>query len=321
MCDSLVRMSDFGSLTRIAFGNALWHLFTEKEKVVAMKLLLPEVLHHLEKKPFVLCDAVGEVVVMAPRSKLRGKFVQTFVDNAVRAVKFLFDSGSDRDEETVSAVRDTALAMLEANLFHLPFPTIWIEDPYEDVPEAMSFEFTGMRNFYLACETANEIELRLVQRIPNEIQGVRYMVHGARLVIDKTKPSDLFTVEGGSNLEKRNLDPDLKKTFGEAIYALKKFIVTLATEDVDRETRKGKPRKESVPKLYHEYDFTIIRTPIDRDEKGEIVFGPGGRKRRKHLVRGYVWGRLTRPLDEQRWIKPFWRGTGETRKVDYRIIR
>lgn len=286
-----------------------------------MKLLLPEVLHHLEKKPFVLCDAVGDVVVLEPSVKMRSKMTQPLMDDAQKAVKFLFDSGCDRDDDTVFAVRDTALAMLEAGLFHLPFPAIWVEDPYDDVPETTTFRFTGMRNFYLVKETQTQIITRLIQRIPNEMPGVRFMIHGARLVIDKTQPSDLFMVEGGSSLGVSKIDPDLEKTFGEAIYALKKFIVTLAAEEIERESIKGKPTKASIPKLYREYDYTIIRTPVERDENGEIVIEPSGRRRRKHLVRGYVWGRNTRPLDEQRWIKPFWRGAGSAKNVASRVIR
>lgn len=61
-----------------------------------MKLLLPEVLHHLEKKPFVLCDAVGDVVVLEPSVKMRSKMTQPLMDDAQKAVKFLFDSGCDR---------------------------------------------------------------------------------------------------------------------------------------------------------------------------------------------------------------------------------
>jgi hypothetical protein len=30
-----------------------------------------------------------------------------------------------------------------------------------------------------------------------------------------------------------------------------------------------------------------------------------------HLVRGYVYGKNTRPLAEQRWVKPYWRGDKE----------
>ena len=46
--------------------------------------------------------------------------------------KFIFDSGEDGYNETNAAVRATALEMMAADLYHLPYPAIWIEDPFPE---------------------------------------------------------------------------------------------------------------------------------------------------------------------------------------------
>jgi hypothetical protein len=67
--------------------------------------------------------------------------------------------------------------------------------------------------------------------------------------------------------------------------------------------------KQSVDKRHRLYEHTIIRIPMDDGgEGGDLGTGGAARKRRCHLVRGYTWGKNTRPVEEQRWIKPFWRG-------------
>ena len=105
----------------------------------------------------------------------------------------------------------------------------------------------------------------------------------------------------------------VKRKCGEAVYALKKFLVTLATrqaitECVDRKKSAG------LPKRFRDYPHTIIRVPLD-ETSGHTDPRAAGPKRRKHLVRGCTWGKNTRPLEERRWIAPFFRGSAELGEV------
>jgi hypothetical protein len=276
-----------------------------------VKLHLPEILHHMEKKPLVFTPAIGDPFIADAKDKRRNRFLTFLTERMHKATKFIFDSGSDQDGETVSAVRETSVNMLEAGFFHLPFPVIWIEDPFEDTPD-VGFTFnktTEMRNYYLATEDEDTITVFLIQRLPME---PRFMVHMAPLVIDLKEASDLFRL-GGIDQQP---GPILVQTYGEAIYALKKFLVVLATEDLVRENVEGKPWKASLPKLHRQYPFSVVRVPLERSGAGEALVGADGRKRRRGLVRGYMWGRNTRPLEEQRWIKPHWRGSQELGTVE-----
>lgn len=271
-----------------------------------LELMAGDVLDQLEKKPFVVLDPLHGPVILTVRSAAPiGKLVNLLTDKIHKAVKFIFDSGSDQDPETVSAVRDTAVAMIEAGFFHLPFPLILIEDPFEN---------SESRNFYLCEEIDRFVRVHLIQRIPRKIEGVdakvpRYMVYPNPFEIDLSEPSDLFTVVG---LEKRPVEPTYEKTIGEAIYSVKKFLVALNTENLEQEKVEGRPWKASLPKKYRHYAHTIIRIPDD-DTPIHTGTGRGGAgvKRRKHLVRGFIWGKNTRPKEEQRWVKPYWRGAQE----------
>jgi hypothetical protein len=92
--------------------------------------------------------------------------------------------------------------------------------------------------------------------------------------------------------------------------------VTLATEQADREDVAGKPFRKRWPKQNRQYQHTIVRVPLDTTEPRESeARGPSG-TRRKHLVRGYMWGKNTRPQAEWRWIRPFWRGSAEVGIVE-----
>jgi hypothetical protein len=70
------------------------------------------------------------------------------------------------------------------------------------------------------------------------------------------------------------------------------------------------------------YDYTVLRAPVEYvGAAAEGTRGPGT-PRRMHLVRGFQWGRHTRPIEEQRWIKPHWRGdesVGVVRRDHYRV--
>lgn len=278
-----------------------------------MKLMLPEVLDALDRKTvvFMPVDAVPDI--LGPKDKVRQRLLAPLTPLLNKAQKYIFDSGSDQDERTVTAVRETAVNMLEAGLFHLPYPIIWIEDPYEGKEDTQ-------RNFYLCIETPDKIVVHFFQKmdmrdaVPPEMRAMlgpksqlpALTIYPQPMVIDLKNPTDLFQVMGARSI----LMPDMEKVIGECIYGVKKFLVALNTDDLITERVRVPPgHKQSVDKRHRLYEHTIIRIPMDDGgEGGDLGTGGAGRKRRCHLVRGYTWGKNTRPVEEQRWIKPFWRG-------------
>lgn len=283
---------------------------------MSYKLHLPDLMEWLERKDIVGSLPSGPPFPMGRKDKNKIRLANHLLPLMHKAVKYIFDSGSDQDEAAVTAVRDTAVAMMEAGLFHLPFPVIWIEDPFDENEGAS-------RNYYLCVEDqgAKTIAVYFFQRLPRAAPDMpRYCAHVNRAIIDYSDPTDLFTIEAT-----QRADPLQAKTYGEAIYSIKKFLVWLATDDYVREKVEGQPFKPSLPKKYRQYEHLIIRAPVEMDERapGSGAGQGTGRKRRKHLVAGYIWGKHTRPLEEQRWVKPFFRGSQEVGEVthSHRVVR
>jgi hypothetical protein len=104
----------------------------------------------------------GRVGMMSSEKGYVGPAMRTIMDGKridfAAFTKFYFDSGADAGE-TVVAVRETALNMLEAGLFHLTFPRIWIEDVFAEEARPM-FD----RYCYLVYEEADYIAIRLFVR-------------------------------------------------------------------------------------------------------------------------------------------------------------
>lgn len=276
-----------------------------------MRLQCAEILEILRHKPIAIVDQWGIPTVVRAADSGRRRIVQPLLPQIHRAEKFIFDSGSDQDADTVQAVRQTSVAMMEADLFHQPYPTIWVEDPYEDDPDKM-------RNFYLGIEEPGKITVFAFNRInpqalledyPGEDIGKipALSFHPFPLEIDITNPSDEFRVQGiALGMSPQSVEA---RVLGEAIYAYKKLIVTLATSN--HQSEHVAPRRHKGIGTQRFYEHYIIRVPIDptapQDSDGSVT----GKRRRMHLVRGYIYGKNTRPLAEQRWVKPYWRGDKE----------
>jgi hypothetical protein len=278
-----------------------------------MQLQCADVLDVLRNRPIMTIDAAGMPVIANTNHVIRKNLLLPLLPQIHQAKKFIFDSGSDQDETAV-AVRQTAVAMMEAKLFHQPHPVIWIEDPYDNDPDLQ-------RNFYLGIETPGKITVFAFNRSnvngmyremfgetpPAKVPTITF--HPFPLEIDLENPSDDFRVTNVGLAFRR--DSIEAKVLGEAIYSYKKLIVTLNTSNHKSEYVMAPPRKAAgVQRRF--YDHHIIRIPIDYEAPIEPS-GPGlpGRPRRMHLVRGYVYGKNTRPLAEQRWVKPYWRGDKE----------
>lgn len=268
-------------------------------------------MHYFEKKRLLFAPADGLPFIADKSDKHRRALVEKWLPMMHRSQKFIFDSGSDRDERTTQAVRTTAVDMMEMGLFHLPYSTVWIEDPFDRDPDET-------RNYYLAEEKQDTITFWLFQRhgesaedpatgelIPLSPNMPRYVIHPNPMVIDLREPKDTFQLLGAVNPH-----PVQITTYGEAAYALKKFLVTLATKQAVRETVPGGDVGAHVAKQSRRYPFTIVRVPIDLPSGAGAERGPGA-ARRSHLVRGHVWGKHARPKAEWRWIEPYWRGEDE----------
>ena len=279
-----------------------------------LRLQCAEILHTLRHKPILVSlPPDGEPIPITTKDKRFGPMLAPLLARIHQSQKFIFDSGSDQDERTTTAVRQTALAMMEANLFHQPHPVMWIEDPYEEDPE-------NYRNFYLAIETADRIEIRFLSKLPAmglTLHGKavpRLSVHPLRLVIDLANPTDQFRIEGATELSAL-----YAKILSEAVYAYKKLIVALNTENLLIEKITSAKKGWEGDSLHgRPYDHTVVRIPLDDPQPQSS--GQGHRlgvqvTKRKHLVRGYVYGKHTRPVEEQRWIRPYWRGEGETKRI------
>jgi hypothetical protein len=235
-----------------------------------------------------------------------------------QAGKFIFDSGADADGDTTQAVKDTALAMLEDGRFHLPYPITWIEDPFETDP-------TGtQRNFYLAYEKGRLIRVWAFFRVPPPAPQ-NFCVCTLPLIVDLDDPANGHKVPldmpPGHPGHNAAIFAQIQQLLAQADYAFRKFIVTLGSGGVDREDIQGdSPAVGGKPsggrKLPGTYPYTIIRIPNDL-ESGANSHMPGtGARRRRHYVRGFVWGKNTRPREEQRWVAGYYRGSAELGEME-----
>lgn len=238
-----------------------------------------------------------------------------------QAEKYIFDSGTDTEwigaaDPEVQAFRESAVAMMEMDLFHLPHSPMWIEDPYGEDPDYM-------RNYYLVREFPEKkaIELWLFKRYRTSFylpqhkgkdEIVVFVPFPAMIPYDKPD-DDWFTI----NVPAMHSASLLHRSLGEAVYCFKKLIVTLAAQGTEREhVAAARPRDTTSGR--RGYAHHVIYVPVDPVPPQAAPGPPGsGRQRRKHLVSGYVWGRHTRPREEQRFIAPHWRGSAELGTVEH----
>jgi hypothetical protein len=233
--------------------------------------------------------------------------------------RFIFDSGEDNSKEEIKAFDDTTEELIAADLFHLPYPTVWIEDYFSRDP-------SGFRYCYFCSEIDNQIIAWSVTYWPKDCKSAedfsipafanRCSVLGV-LVWD-TKPSFGFRYYVPDNEAEADPSRTVYKRISAATLMLEKFIATMAASNTVREPgetkrRTARPGRDPMSRREKDfktviYGFTHVAPPADDTVPVEAG---GYRPRKRHLVRGYTWGRNTRPKEEQRWIAPFWRGRGE----------
>lgn len=269
-----------------------------------MQLQCADILHTLRHKPIFISGQMGEPFIASVSDRRRQDLLSPLLPQIHRAHKFIFDSGSDQDTETVKAVRETAVNMIEAGLFHQPFPLMWIEDPYEGNEDTH-------RNFYLALEERDNIVLFLFAQM-KDLQMLKVpplVFHPFPLRIPLSFATDDFTADG---LHETNAM--YSRVLGEAVYSYKKLIVTLASRNTEVERIQPSASKRRVEPRHRTYEHQVIRIPLEnmRSSDGNGAGNKAsGSPRRRRLVRGYMYGKNTRPLAQQKWISPYWRGDGE----------
>lgn len=219
----------------------------------------------------------------------------------------------------MKAVRETTLDMVEAGLFHLRFPQVWVEDVF--------FESDMLDRYgYFLREYLDRITIRQFGRYRGGvlaiIGGNRWKLMAGEAIIPLAQPTDDLSVDLDGRVEivratdllvkhdmgygavERTADNFLinnlgvvlcrahRYTLGEAVYALKKFIVTLNVKGTIHEQVDPRVRRRDHPKpVERPYPFTINRVPTDAvPVDGETPLGGGrtGAPLRKHLVREYV---------------------------------
>lgn len=268
-----------------------------------MRLMLPDLLRHLTEKSVALAMPDGPPVYVKPGQKPHDEFIRPLVAFIHKAEKFIFDSGSDQSDEIGAAVRATAAEMIDHCIFHLPAPLVWIEDPFSDNPNETT------RNYYLCREYEHEIRVHHIQSFDASVlpraMPQRYLVFSTCVHILTTDPKGAYSfglpdVETHSEL--------MREKAAEVAYAVIKFIVTLATPQTIRERVETARVRTGKSAGRRDYEHTIIRVPSYVPEPGPGEAQGTQGKRRMGLVAGYVWGKNTRPVAEQRWIAPHWRG-------------
>ncbi len=207
------------------------------------------------------------------------------------AVKFIHESSGDLVDSQVQDIHATAEVMIDAGLFHLPFKSVWIEDPFP----AQTAGREG-RYFLYCVEKANEIHIYTVVGLPSKHP--------------KRKRDYTFY----ACPEVLSLSPDRERlpwytTKNTSKYSLMQFVINLATAQADVEKVAGKPWKRSQPIKTRRYEHSVVRIILPGETRRSVDEAKGmGSKRKLHFVSGYIWGKNTRPTEEQRWIPPCWRG-------------
>jgi hypothetical protein len=280
-----------------------------------MKLHLTEFLRHLNDRPMTLLAEHG-IRALPAGNKNRRALASTFRPMLHQAGKFIFDSGSDADGDTTQAVKETVIAMLEDGRFHLPYPTTWIEDPFENDPE--------QRNFYLAYEKGPVIRVWTALRRHHPASPTFFLCT-LPLIIDLSSPVEGHRVPVDLPPGHPGHDPVafryVQELLGQADYAFRKFIVALGSGGIERhEVANDRPvpgveRPNVGPqKPRGNYPYTIIRIPDEPVSDGSGL--STGLRRRRHFVRGFVWGKNTRPRDQQRWVAGYYRGAADLGEIE-----
>jgi hypothetical protein len=98
----------------------------------ALELHLPEILKEVSRRRAIfISNEPGYWNSAALLSKRNEPEWWGFFADCIKSPymqHFIFNSGEDNEKEEIEAFHETAREMMEADLFHLPYTQIWIED-------------------------------------------------------------------------------------------------------------------------------------------------------------------------------------------------
>ena len=275
-----------------------------------LNLFRPKVLDRISRnKAMVVSTDYNHFTGFIVSKKRRPIWWEAFHE-AVRSPEtqaFIFDSGQDNPPEEIQAFQETAEERESEDLFHLPYRTVWIEDYFSDSPDST-------RVCYLCHECEDGIGCWSVVINPEEdhmhVLGVFRWLRDQHMFGYRIPPE--------ATARWPEEDRRVYQRSSMATLMLQKFIGTLAASNTVRErgeTSRREVRKGRNPCSQRSKDFRTVIYPythVSPPPDETVQAGEDGRQpRRRHLVRGYTWGRTTRPKDQQRRIQPYWRGQGE----------
>jgi hypothetical protein len=290
-----------------------------------MDLYLPDIIASIEKRRYIVTHfAEDGIVFNAPGNHPRGR--PEWLPTTLALMKspltqrYLFDSGEANSQEEIDGLQETTMELAENNLFALPNDAVWIEDYFGSGQ-------IQTRACYLCIQAFGQILIVTMiaePGYPPHIMGRATWQSSTGYCGWLAPPySDASQADVPDQLWKQ-LDDRASTT----TLMLQKFVCTLAASNTVRtegETRRRvlRPGRDPVKKRENDYKTVIYGyTHIAPPEDDSVPAGPTGRRQLKRvLVRGYTWGRNTRPVEQQRRIDPYWRGQGEAVIRDHYEIR
>lgn len=251
------------------------------------------------------------------------------------AGSYIFDSGYYPDdleqaarETDVPQIRATSNDMLACGRFHLPERVCLIEDYFASNPET--------RNVILAEEHQDCIDLTTFLAGTDSRGQTRFMFFPYKIIIPLLGHAgfaESMAQDGGLMARLHDwiapeLDPLLAQHFnamrgltgvsrhvGTMGFTVKKFIAVLGSKGVAVEPHPAvRVPRHPVYGRPLSRPYKVVRVPFlhEVDSEGNRTrHEPGdGPRRRAHFVRGHLRFR-DRPIAEQIWIRPHWRGEGQ----------
>ncbi len=240
------------------------------------------------------------------------------------------------------AIEDTAQEEIDASLeamathdrLHLPFPLMWmetrdwIEVPRVDAPA----ERLPARFAIAAAEQGSigfwgfvEVKDRMVMALLNGTVDHALLSGGRRHFNFERMPGAVGSPGWDEAAHRR-----IARACGERLLEL---LFLLSTQGVVKDkvlASGGKPSKQkAAQRRMSARDYTVVRVPMRylQDDKtdGTGGGGSGGRWVRPHVRRAHMWGKNTRPVEEQHWRDACLVGAAkvgedvEIRRPEYRV--